>query len=401
MIFEPVTYTNPKEFVDETVARYRESVGNSGVVGFISGGADSTTCAKLSLKAIGGSKSYLIHFDHGGMRKGECDSVLRFLHRDCNIPTIFHDYTENFLGAVISAGSDSEEKRKKFSKAYFDAALEETKNFGAKFFLQGTIEPDWLETSKHKLKRQHNVLLEEQKNRFRKQGIQVIEPLYHLRKHQVREVARYLGIPDSVAKRKPFPGPGFYCRIVGQVNRDKMEALREADSIVMPDLEKYTEEIAEQDFQCLCALMDNKVSEVDIGPNFTYGINIEGRPKITESRVTGMVENKRSYTNMLLIDSPNHTTAALAYASEDIIRKNLDRGIGRCAVLINEREKKGEYIAVLRSVLTKDFTKAEATQISRDNLDKIADALLELGPPSISEVYYDVTDKPPATIEFE
>jgi GMP synthase PP-ATPase subunit len=169
----------------------------------------------------------------------------------------------------------------------------------------------------------------------------------------------------------------------------------------MPDLEKRTEEIAKQDFQCLCALMENKTSEIDIGPNFTYGINIEGRPKITESKVTGMIENKRSYTNMLLIDSPNHTTAALAYTSEDIIRKNLDRGIGRCAVLINERKKEGKYIAILRSVLTKDFTKAEATPISRDNLDKIADNLLDKGPISISGVFYDVTDKPPATIEFE
>ena len=222
MPFEPVKYTNAENFIKKTTQNLKNSLGNKKGFGFISGGIDSTTCSKLISKSLGDANFIGIHFDHGGMREEECKNVLFFLNKDCNVPVIFRDFSGIFLKRVIEAGTDSEKKREAISKTYFDVALEEAKKLGAIYWVQGTIEPDVLETAKLKLKRQHNVLLSEQEKLFKESQLEVIEPLLHLRKNQVREVAASLGIPLSISDRKPFPGPGLYCRAVGQVNRDKI-----------------------------------------------------------------------------------------------------------------------------------------------------------------------------------
>jgi GMP synthase PP-ATPase subunit len=182
-----------------------------------------------------------------------------------------------------------------------------------------------------------------------------------------------------------------------------MEALRQADHIVMKDLEERTEKFAKEDYQCLCALIDNNTRQVDIGlsPDF-----LKESSRVTNDKVTGMVNNQRTYTNMLLIDpSSNFETTDIINASRVMI--NPEKGIGRVAYLVGERRvtERGKYIAVLRSVLTKDFTEADVAPIERDDLEEIAHDLLLMVSPEVSrkinEVYYDVTSKPPATIEFE
>jgi GMP synthase (glutamine-hydrolysing) len=402
MTFEPVKYADAKSFISETEKRLADAFSYTKGFGYISGGIDSTVCGRLVVDSVGEKNFTSIHFDHGGMRKDEPKNVLFTLNKDCGIPTIFRDYSEIFLKRVIEAGPNAEKKRiYGVSGAYFQLALEEAEKLGAAYWVQGTIEPDVIETKDSKLKRQHNVLLEEQEKMFEKAGLEVVEPLLHLRKNHVREVARELGLPSYVTERKPFPGPGLFCRRVGQVNRESMDVLREADSIVMDGLELYTKQIAKEDFQCLVALMDNETIETSISKD--YNLGLKESPKITNDKVTGMVNNKRTYTNMLLINpSAKLETTDLIKASKEIVNDNLDKGIGRVAALLATRnEENGRYIAILRSVLTKDFTKADAAPIKRDDLFGVANRLLDLGPESITEVYYDVTPKPPATIEFE
>jgi len=399
MDFEPVeNYKSPSEFVSETVRRYKEFVGDRRtVIGFLSGGIDSTTCGKLSILSVGKRNFIARHFDHGGMRKGEWQEVIYYLNNKCYIPTSFHDYSEDFLEAIIEAGEDSERKREALSKKYFDLAIKEAFEFGADFFIHGTIRPDWEETTMG-IKRQHNVLLEEQLSRFEKEGIKVIEPLYYLTKDQVKEVARFLSLPPEVIERKPFPGPGLYCRAVGQVSREKMRILREVDALATPKLEKFTKQIATEDYQCLSAIIDNKKEDIDFEAK-EYGIKLNESPKITKSRVTGMINGKRTYTNLLLLPS-FEPIGKLINASTKIIEDNFEKGIGRCAALIKRKYSSGNYIVVLRSVLTKDFRTAKVAPIKRENLFQVAEAIIWTFP-DVSEVYYDITPKPPATIEFE
>lgn len=402
MPFEPAKYTDAKSFISETETRLADALSNKRGFGYISGGIDSTTCGRLTVDSVGEKDFTSIHFDHGGMRKDEPKNVLFNLNKDCGVPTIFRDYSEFFLKRVMDAGPDAEKKRiYGVSGSYFQLALEEAKKLGAVYWVQGTIEPDVIETKDSKLKRQHNVLLEEQEKMFEEADLEVVEPLLHLRKNHVREVARELGLPSYVTERKPFPGPGLICRRVGQVTRDSMNVLRDADAIVMEDLENYTKSLAPEDFQCLVALMDNETTEADIGKG--YNLGLKERPKLTNDKVTGMVNNQRTYANMLLINpSLNLETTDLIKASKEIVNDNLDKGVGRVAALLATRnEDNGKYIAILRSVLTKDFTKADVAPIKRDDLFGVANRLLDLGPESITEVYYDVTPKPPATIEME
>jgi GMP synthase (glutamine-hydrolysing) len=402
MTFEPVKYTDAKSFIAKTKTGLKDNFSNKKGIGYISGGVDSTTCSKLVIGAVGEANFTSIHFDHGGMRKDEPKNVLFNLNKDCKIPTIFRDYSEFFLKRVMHAGPDADEKRDYgVSGSYFPLAIKEAGRLGAKYFVQGTIGPDVTETVDSKLKRQHNVLLEKQRKMFQKAGVEVVEPLLTLTKDKVRKVARELKLPKSVTERKPFPGPGLYCRRVGQVTRESMDVLREADAIVMGDLESYTASVAKEDYQCLCALMDNEIVETDISKD--YNLGLKESPKITNDKVTGMVNNQRTYTNMLLINpSLRLETTDLIKTSKEIVNDNLDNGIGRVATLLATRnEENGKYIAILRSVLTKDFTKADVAPIKRDDLFGVANRLLEIGPRSITEVYYDVTPKPPATIEME
>lgn len=368
-------------------------------IGLLSGGADSTASGILAYNALG-PRFHGIHIETAFMRKGECEDVLWNLNSGCKLPVVYKDLSDEFLTRVMHAGKDAEEKRAAFSDTYFEVARKLANEFEAEIIVQGTIAPDVVE-SKGGIKRQQNVLTEKWLERYDAEGIIIAEPLLNVYKPQSRYILKHHRIPENLTERDPFPGPGLSVRIVGQVTPEKLDILKEADAIVKPLLKNYTKEFVKKDYQCICAIMNNKTKDADVNPKYFRDMK---NPQITEDKVTGMVENKRTYTNMLLIDSPTDVSY-LSLASEKFIKENLDKGIGRVSVLVEELNADGKYNIFLRPILTDNFTTAQIPPISRSNLSLVSSAL-KLNLPdeyrfNIAGIYYDVTNKPPATIEFE
>jgi GMP synthase (glutamine-hydrolysing) len=376
------------------IARYGKEA-----VGLISGGADSTSSGILAHNVLG-PRFHGVHIETAFMRKGECKDVLWYLNSACKLPVVYKDLSDEFLPRVIDAGKDSEKKREAFSEAYFEVARKLANEFEAEIIVQGTIKADVIE-SEGGIKRQQNVLTEKWLKRYDAEGIIVAEPLLNLYKPQSRHILRHYGIPEDITGREPFPGPGLSVRIVGQVTPEKLEILKEADAIATPVLKHYTKEFVKKDSQCICAIMDNKTKDVDVDPKYFGDMK---NSRVTEDKVTGMVENKRTYTNMLLIDSPTDVSY-LSLASERFIKENLDKGIGRVAVLVEELNADGKYNIFLRPILTEKFETAQVPPIARPDIKKISYALRSNLPDKyrfdVAGVYYDITPKPPATIEFE
>jgi GMP synthase (glutamine-hydrolysing) len=368
-------------------------------IGLLSGGADSTSSGILAHNVLG-PRFHGVHIETAFMRKDECKDVLWYLNSACKLPVVYKDLSDEFLPRVIDAGKDSEKKREAFSETYFEVARKLANEFEAEIIVQGTIKPDVVE-SESGIKRQQNVLTEKWLKRYDAEGIIVAEPLLNLYKPQSRHILRHYRIPEDITGREPFPGPGLSVRIVGQVTPEKLEILKEADAIATPVLKHYTKEFVKKDSQCICAIMDNKTKTIDVDPKYFGDMK---NPRVTEDKVTGIVENKRTYTNMLLIDSPTDVSY-LSLASERFIKENLDKGIGRVAVLVEELNTDGKYNIFLRPVLTEKFEIAQVPSIERPNLKMIPHTLKSNIPAKylfdIAGVYYDVTPKPPATIEYE
>jgi len=376
------------------VARYGKKA-----VGLISGGADSTASGILAHNALG-PRFYGVHAETAFMRKGECKDVLWYLNSACKLPVVYKDLSNEFLLRVIDAGKDSEKKREAFSETYFEVVNKLANEFEAEVIVQGTIAPDVIE-SEAGIKRQQNVLTEKWLKRYDSEGIIVSEPLLNVYKPQSRAILRHYGIPEYISEREPFPGPGLSVRVVGQVNTEKLQILKEADAIVVPELKRYIKEFVEKDSQCICTIMDNKTKDVDVDPKYFRNMK---NPRVTEDKVTGIVNNKRTYTSMLLIDSPKDVSF-LSRASEKFIKENLDKGIGRVSVLVEELNPDEKYNIFLRPILTERFETAKVPPITRFNIKKISNTLVSKIPnkylSNIAGVYYDVTPKPPATVEME
>jgi GMP synthase (glutamine-hydrolysing) len=202
MSFSPVKeFVSAKEFSKETIKRLKVAIGYKKVYIPVSGGVDSTSVACMLYEAIGGNL-VAEHYDHGGMRKGECLDVVSHLNR--YFPVTLYDASKYFMDRVIKAGEDAEKKRMAVSSGYFLIALERIKNHGCKFMADGTIEPDWLETKRLGLKWQHNIPTDEIREMYEKEGIQFIHPLYYQAKPQSRAIAEYYGV--EFKERQPFLG---------------------------------------------------------------------------------------------------------------------------------------------------------------------------------------------------
>lgn len=369
------------------------------VLALMSGGVDSTACGLLAHRALGASKFNGVHFEHGFMREGECKEVLWDLNSRCNIPVTYRDLSKEFLPRVIDAGKDAEEKRKAVSETYFEVARKLANEFDADIILHGTIRPDWEETEGG-IKTQHNVVTERWKKRFEDDWIMVAEPLYYLYKPDSRNILRYFNMPSSVSERQPFPGPGLAVRDIGQVSENSLGVLRKLDSIVTSGLEPSMKVYRDQgkDVQYFAALMDARTENVEI-PSECSGIKISN-PRVAKDKVTGMVENKRTYKSLLLFNSKPEYPIPIepfAKASCEIIEKNKD--IGRCAVVLRERDE-GDYIALARAITTKNFKTAEVAEPPASFVHITANQIMN-AIPQIRTLAYDVTPKPPATIEFE
>lgn len=214
-----------KAFIEEQITEIRKQVGNGKVLLALSGGVDSSVCAALLIKAIG-KQLTCIHVNHGLLRKGEPEQVIKVFRDEMNANLIYVDAVDRFLDKLAGV-SEPETKRKIIGAEFIKVFEEEARKLnGVKFLAQGTIYPDILESEKG-VKAHHNVggLPEDLK-------FELVEPVKLLFKDEVRVVGRELGLPESMVGRQPFPGPGLGVRCLGAITRDRLEAVRESDAIL-------------------------------------------------------------------------------------------------------------------------------------------------------------------------
>lgn len=220
-----------KAFIDEVIPAIREKVGDKKVLLALSGGVDSSVVAALLIKAIG-KQLTCVHVNHGLMRKGESEQVLKVFRNEMDANLIYVDATDRFLDKLAGV-SDPEKKRKIIGKEFIEVFAEEARKLsGVEFLAQGTIYPDILE-SKNGVKSHHNDGGLPADLKFT-----LVEPVQLLFKDEVRQVGEALGLPQGMVYRQPFPGPGLGVRCLGAITRDRLNALREADAILRDEFEK-------------------------------------------------------------------------------------------------------------------------------------------------------------------
>ena len=314
-----------ESFIDETVARLKEQVGDGHVVLGLSGGVDSTVAAGLLSRAIGDHLTCIL-VDNGLLRKNEAAEVKAAFGQGFDFKLLVIDASDRFL-SLLAGVSDPEEKRKIIGHTFIEVFDEEAKKLGNVDFLgQGTIYPDVIESTSFKgpsatIKSHHNVggLPERMK-------LQLVEPLRELFKDEVRRIGLALGLPEGLIGRHPFPGPGLGVRVLGEVVREYCDILREADAIFMEEITKagWYDKIA-QAFSVLLPV-----------------------------RSVGVMGDERTH----------------------------------------------EKVLVLRAVNTTDFMTADWTRIPYDLLALISNRIIN-EVKGVNRVTYDISSKPPATIEWE
>ncbi len=267
------------KFIDEQIAEVRAQVGDKKVLLALSGGVDSSVVAALLIKAIG-KQLVCVHVNHGLMRKGESEQVIKIFGKELDANLIYIDATERYL-ALLNGVSEPEKKRKIIGNEFINIFDEEAAKLeGISFLAQGTIYPDIIESDG--VKAHHNVggLPEDMK-------MELVEPVKLLYKDEVRVVGEALGLPHAMVYRQPFPGPGLGVRCLGAITRDRLEALREADAILREEFDICG--LAEKVWQYFIAIPDFKSVGVRDGKRY------EGWPAIiravnTKDAMTATIE---------------------------------------------------------------------------------------------------------------
>ena len=220
-------------FIEEQLAALRAQIGDKKVLLALSGGVDSSVVAALLVKAVG-RQLVCVHVNHGLLRKGEPEQVVKVFRDEMGAELVYVDAVDRFLDKLAGV-SDPEKKRHIIGEEFIDVFAEEARKLdGVSFLAQGTIWPDILE-SEAGIKAHHNAggLPADIASRF-----ELVEPVKILFKDEVREVGRALGLPASMVDRQPFPGPGLGVRCPGAITRDRLEAVRESDAILREEFAK-------------------------------------------------------------------------------------------------------------------------------------------------------------------
>ena len=310
-------------FVEESIAKLKEKIGDKKALCALSGGVDSSVAAVLLSKAIGKNLT-CIFVDHGLLRKNEGDEVEDvFKNQDINFIRV--NAKDRFL-AKLAGVSDPETKRKIIGEEFIRVFEEEAKKIGTvDFLVQGTIYPDVIESGLGKssvIKSHHNVGGLPDYVDFK----EIIEPLRDLFKDEVRKTGLELGIPENLVFRQPFPGPGLAIRIIGEITDDKLTILKNADSI-------FREEIA----------------KAGLHKNINQYFAV-----LTNLKSVGVMGDERTY----------------------------------------------DYTVALRAVETTDFMTGVWSKIPYEVLEKVSSRIVN-EVEHVNRVVYDITSKPPATIEWE
>lgn len=216
---------NPSEFIKESIQKIKEEIGDEKAVIALSGGVDSSVCSVLVKEAIEDNLT-AVFVNHGLLREGEVDEVCTTFENRLNF--VYVDATDEFLDA-LNGINDPEEKRKIIGKVFIDVFEREAEKIEAKFLVQGTIAPDWIE-SEGKIKSHHNLALPGG------MVLKIIEPVRELYKDEVREIGLELNLPEELIYRQPFPGPGLAVRVIGTLTKEKLDICRKTDAIVREEI---------------------------------------------------------------------------------------------------------------------------------------------------------------------
>ena len=397
---------NPEEFVERQVEEIRNVLGENRALIAVSGGVDSCTCAALVHHSIG-NNLLCVMLDDAFMRTDEPERVAALLSQPpLNLPIEILNVQERFLEEMREL-RDAEEKRKVFRETFYRVLSETAERESIRYLVQGTILADIVETAGG-VKTQHNVLSQIGINPRERFGLLIVEPLATLFKGQVREVARHLGLPREIAERQPFPGPGLSVRVVGEIRRDKVDAIKKATAIAEEKLAPHAPS------QYFAVIVDNVEDpryasqlhqiQTQVAANLRVSeahVNV----RIFEDKATGVRKGNRVYGEIAVIKAVDTKGNILQPLISNLIEMqnnilNDNPSFTRVFYVISEKPLKQTYVVAVRAINTTDFLTAKVADIPWKTLNEIAHGILSLCP-TVSTVCYDVTPKPPATIEME
>lgn len=394
----------PKAFVELQIEQIRQVIGDEKAVIAVSGGVDSSTCAVLTHHAIGDNLICVI-LDDAFMRESEPEKVAEVLSQPpLNLPMKVERVQQRFLEALEGL-RDAEEKRRAFRETFYRTLSDVSRREGSRYLVQGTILADIIET-RGGIKTQHNVLEQMGISTRKLYGFKVVEPLATLLKWQVREVARYLKIPRAISERQPFPGPGLSVRVVGEVRPDKLATLKRATAIAEENLAKHAPS------QYFAAIIDNKAKPAH--PNLKRTRETAARflskdvkavsARILADKATGIKGKTRKYGWIVALGCRRDDGGYLPSLGELVKMQDMiigeNQSLARVLYAVDEKEDKQPYVISVRAVNTRDFLTADVSDIPWSTLKRTAERILKECS-NVSSVYYDVTPKPPATIEME
>ena len=328
--------------VETMTAEFREKVGDDRVILALSGGVDSSVVAALGARAVG-KQMTCVFINHGLLRKGEPEQVEEVFTKQFDVDFI-HVHAEDRYAELLAGVTEPEEKRRiigtQFWKEFFAVAQQlETDGKPVKYLAQGTIYPDIIESGARKtggktatIKSHHNLIPFPEGVHF-----DLIEPLDHFFKDEVRALGLALGLPGHIVFRQPFPGPGLAIRIIGAVDKEKLEILKNADAIVREELDAYNQRLFEQ--------TGERNSEHSCWQYFAV---------LPDIKSVGVMGDERTYQRPI----------------------------------------------ILRAVESSDAMTADWAKLPYEVLARISGRIVA-EVPSANRVCYDITSKPPATIEWE